>query len=445
MKSQSLMAITMVAFLTAACCWHAAWSQTSDGGDDRRAFLDRYYPFIEQGQEPPGRWVRDEKLGAQRWQGGLGWRTRQGPAIVTWSIGKPSDVENALYPDSSRGEAGDTLDHGFRRRASGERLWIYGRIDIRPGDVVFIDGDQPVYQPPPQGDTPNLEADLARDGAFVAAMKDDRFALAVRGVFDNRSFYKGQDRRAWECGERSAAALVANLRAKGESYQDYYPGYAALKGTYPDDRPDIERRLQSGIDQISKSLTTPPGVSLEDLSAWLGPGEHSAEEVRQAMAAMQPWLERRRAAENETRREQQHLALEKAQHDLASFREDHTNEDVLDALRAHLSRLGWRTETEQDRKRAHQEWVERAVQVLHDVMELEQRPAAQPETWTEPLRHRGAIVVRGVEPGELERMPADVRAVETGVLEQRLANLALTGRVSEQEYRELIRRYRSLP
>jgi hypothetical protein len=130
--------------------------------------------------------------------------------------------------------------------AQGQRRtpWIYGRIDIRPDDVVIIDGEQPIYQPPPQGDIPNLEADLVRDGAFLAAIKDDRFALSVRTVFDNRSFYKGQDPRSWVSGERSAAALVANLRDRGESYHDYYPGFAGLRGTYPDDRPDIERRLR---------------------------------------------------------------------------------------------------------------------------------------------------------------------------------------------------------
>jgi hypothetical protein len=98
---------------------HTAVNETVDAKDD----CDRHDPFIEQGQEPPGRWAPDERLGgALTWRGQLGWRTRHGLAIVRWSTGKPSDVENALYPDGSRGEANDTLDHGFRRRASGERL-----------------------------------------------------------------------------------------------------------------------------------------------------------------------------------------------------------------------------------------------------------------------------------------------------------------------------------
>jgi hypothetical protein len=436
-----LLAIACLASLMVMAIWHghAAMGQTVDA-KNREEFLDRSFPFIDQGQEPPGRFAPSEKLGGRlAWQGQMGWRTRHGPAIVIWSLGKPNGVENALYPDGSRGEAHDTLDHGFRRRATGDRLWIYGRIDVRSDDVVFIDGDQPVYQPPPQGQVPNLEADLARDPAFLAAIKDDRFALGVLSVFDNRGFYKGLDARLWECGASQAAGLVADLRGLGESYQDYYPGNPGLAGTYPDDRPDVERRLQARIDQISKSLATGPqlGVRVEDLGAWLGPGEHSAEEVRRAMAAMQPELEKRRAAEIGPYRERLRAALEQAQRNLAAFRENHTNDDMFEALRAHLSRLGWRTETEEDRERVHQEWVGRAVQVLQ---ELEQRSAAPPEAWAEPLRNRAPTFVRAFGVGQLESMSTDVRAVETGELDRRLRDLALTGRITEQEYRALTKR-----
>jgi hypothetical protein len=362
---------------------------------------------------------------------------------VRWSLGKPSGVENALYPDGSRGEARDTLDHGFRRKATGDLLWIYGRIDIQSDDIVFIDGDQqPVYRPPPQSEVPNLEADLARDPSFLAAMKDDRFTLAVLNVFDNRSFYKGQDPRDWICGLSQAAALVANLRGKGESYHDYFPDHASLAGTYPDDRPGIERQLQSQLDEFSKSLTKEPPVKVmvDDLAAWLGPGHHSAEEVRGAMEGIRRWREKQRPAEIQAYRERQQASREQAERKLAAFRENHANDDVYEALRAHLSRLGWRTETEQDRERIHQDWVGRALQVLQEVKEMEQRPAASPGAWVEPLRSRRLGFGRSFEPGALERMSADVRAVETGELDRRVRDLALTGRVTEQEYRMLTER-----
>jgi hypothetical protein len=431
--------------IIAACCGQTAMSQNLNA-KDQREFFDRNYPFLQPGQEPPGRLAPNDKLkGMMTWQGQMGWRTRHGEAIVFWSLGKPIKVENALYPNGSRGEADHKLDHGFRRRATGERLWLYGRIEIQPDNVIFVDGDQPVYQPPLRGEVPNLEADLARDPAFLAAIKDDRFALAVVRVFGNRTLYKGQDRRAWSCGLRQAAALVANLRGKGESYLDYFMGDAALTGTYPDDRPDIERRLQSRIDEISKSIAKGPplGMRPEDLFAWLGPGKHSPEDVRRAMDLMQPELEKRREAESETYRKQLQAVLEKAQRDLAVSRERRADDDVFDALYGHLSRLGWRTETEQDRERVRQEWLERAVQVLHEVKELEQRPATSPGAWVEPLRKRSGAAVRVIKPGTLENVPADVRAVETGELERRLTDLALTGRVTEQEHRALVTRLRS--
>src|ERR1022692_392261 len=82
--------------LIEVCCGHAAMSQTVDGWD-RQQFLDRYYPFIEQEQEPPGRFAPSEKLGGLlAGQGQSGWRTRHGHAVVIWSLGKPNEVENAL-------------------------------------------------------------------------------------------------------------------------------------------------------------------------------------------------------------------------------------------------------------------------------------------------------------------------------------------------------------
>jgi hypothetical protein len=444
-----LLAISCFATLAiiAICCGHTALSQTLDT-KSRQEFLDRLYPFIEQGQEPPGRYAPSEKLGgALAWQGQSGWRTRHGPAIVRWSLGKPANVENALYPDGSRGEARDTLDHGFRRKATGDLLWIYGRIDIRPDDVVFIDGDQPVYRPPPQSEIPNLEADLARDPAFLAAMKDDRFALAFQKVFENRGFYKGQDPRGWICGLSKAAGLVADLRGRGESYHDYYLRETALAGSYPDDRPGIERQLQSQIDEFSKSLTKEPrlGVMVDDLAAWLGPGHHSAEEVRQAMDGIRRWREKQRPAEIKAYRERQQASLDLIERKLAAFRENHANDDVFESLRGHLSRLGWRTETDQDRERIHQDWVGRALQVLQEVKELEQRPTAPPGDWTKPLRSNRPAYGRSFEPGALEKMSADVRAVETGELDRRVKELALTGRVTEGEYRALAKRSSRLP
>jgi hypothetical protein len=80
--------------------------------------------------------------------------------------------------------------------------------------------------------------------------------------------------------------------------------------------------------------------------------------------------------------------------------------------------------------------VKGAVQVLQKIKELELRPAVDAEAWAKPLRDQ-RIFGRAFEPDEIERMSPDVRAVETGEMRQRLRQLALTGRVTEQQYRAL--------
>jgi hypothetical protein len=235
---------------------------------EQEKHLDAYYPFIEQNQEPPGRWIPAGDGLESNWQGKLGWRTRHGAAVVIWSLGRPKQVIAALYPDGSRGEARDTLDHGFRRRSTGDKLWIYGKIDIRPDDVLFVDGEQPpVYIPPAQTEVPDLEADLARDAAFLAAIQDDRFAAAAYTIFRNRDFLKVSNNGRWGCGERQAAVLVANLRGRGECYHDYFLG-EGLEGTYPDDRPDIARKLRSEIARLTELLASPSGERASRRRGW---------------------------------------------------------------------------------------------------------------------------------------------------------------------------------
>jgi hypothetical protein len=109
---------------------------------------------------------------------------------------------------------------------------------------------------------------------------------------------------------------------------------------------------------------------------------------------------------------------------------------VLEAVRAHLARLGWRSETEADRERIRQERMARALEVLKDVKELEQRHEGATPSWAEPLRNPptsgGVVLISG-----LDKMPEDVRAVRSGELDARLRKLAVSGRISEEEYRAL--------
>ncbi len=380
----------------------------------------------------------------------MGWRTRHGEAVIVWSLGKPETVVGTHLPDGSRGETRDTLDHGFRRPSTGSKLWIYGTLDIRPDDVFFIDGQQPVYEPPPRSDVPSLEADLARDPRFRSALQDDRFALATYTVFRNRTFIHIPDGRTWGCGERQAAFLVAQLRDRGESYHDYFLR-DGLKGEYPDDRPDAELKLQAEIDRISKQLDTPvSALPIEALVLSAFPpapklGEPNARQISTiytgGIDALRRWLEQH-PAQIEALRAQQRRLLDSAKHQLARHQADDINSDVLEALRAHLSRLGWRTENEQDRAQARAARIQKSVLVLQELRELEKRPEGAVADWAEVLRKQqrpDAIMLHGP-PDKLKDLSPDEREVQTGGLQRRLLGLALSGRVTKEEYDALTAR-----
>ena len=93
-----------------------------------RAWLDEKFPLVAEGGPLPCGWVEgQDNNGAKtviagvkaHWTGSTSWRTQHGVATVYWDLGKPKDVFEALYPDGSRGRVGYTLDHGYRRRATG--------------------------------------------------------------------------------------------------------------------------------------------------------------------------------------------------------------------------------------------------------------------------------------------------------------------------------------
>jgi hypothetical protein len=249
-RATHICTLVLIAVLTMVDAISGGRAQTNNSEAERahQEFIDRHYPFIELGAEPPGRFVNGF------WQGEAGWRTRHGPAIVMWNLGRPRAASSALLPDGSRGTASFFLDHGFRRPSTGPRRWIYGTVDIKPDEVRFIDGAQPSYTPPPLSDKPDLEAELARDAAFLEALKDDRFALGVYTVFVNRAFFKGNHESARECGDRQAARLVAALRDFGESYPDYFVG-DRLPGMWPDDRPARRKQLDEEIATASRPFS----------------------------------------------------------------------------------------------------------------------------------------------------------------------------------------------
>jgi hypothetical protein len=422
-----------------------------EADNEEEQHLNEFYPFREDGAPPPGEWANG------RWIEKLGWRTRHGKAIVLWSLGKPSRVTHALYPDGTRGEVQSTQDRGHRRRSNGPLRWLYGTIDVRADDVIFVDTpEQPRYTPPPLTDAPNLEAELARDAPFLQSLGDDRFARTTYWVFRNREFLKGDDERRWICGDRSAARLVRDLRGLGESYQDYFP-WTKVDGIWPDDRNLEEARLRKAIDAAAR----PPLVQPSFEGSWPGaeelrrrraqddankpPMTPEQEQVdkevsRRSQETYRAWIASRR--QDIDARHKEHL--ENAQRALAKFyRDAQQNADTFAELHAHLTRLGWRTESAEDREKTARKAMQRAVEVLRDVKRLELRPEAVKPDWARPAEEalsREQKVMRISRVSEHDKMTMEER--EARRVGNRLNKLAVSGRISKEEYETLQARLR---
>lgn len=177
-----------------------------------RKHLDRHYPFIDQGAEPP--------------QGKIGWRTRHGSAVVLWQGKRPIRVWHALLPNGAAVEASANMGSPlpWRYRLSGEpRHWQHGTVEIRDDGVTFTPGELPPYDPPVIVDGPDLEVDLAGDEAFRRRLADENFADTLYGYLKNGEFWKEGGERIWVIGLSRAGSLVARLRGHGDIYLDYYP------------------------------------------------------------------------------------------------------------------------------------------------------------------------------------------------------------------------------
>jgi hypothetical protein len=456
------LSVLAAAFVVAHASTGAAQMEPRVSDEELKAFHDKHYPFVEQGAEPPGRSVPDPRNPRlSTWSGAMHWCTRHGPTIVWMGLGRPFRVDSARYPDGTRGVAQHMLDYGWRRRAADGRRWIHGHIEITSDDVIFTDGAQPLYTPPAPSEVPNLEADLARDPDFLAEVQDDRFAHGVYAVLRNRTFYKGQDERDWLCGDRQVAGVMRDLRGLGESYQDWFP-HGGLRGVYPDDRAEREAMLRKQIAESSQPFSFDRHLSAI-------PAARRAEILKELEARRAEYEKHLPAME-----EQRLKSLELAQSALAKLDD---NADVFTAIHQHFTRLGWRTETTEDRARTNQRKLNDALAALAELKELARRPEGMPGEWAERLRPLPPQAGLGVEdmaqrtrelaskqqfaspiysPGYqviLEQSPGahtrhlgwpqwsdEERELRSGGLRRRLGELALTGRVSKEEYDVLAQR-----
>lgn len=397
---------------------------------DHKAYLDTFYPFVEQDAELPGRAVPFAgSPGIHVWEGQRGWRTRHGLAVVRWDVGKPSHIDGALHPDGTRGEIGRTLDYGWRRRSSEKRRWLYGTIDIRPDEVFFKDGaQQPHYMPPKPGTDLDLERDLANDTAFLSDLKDDTFAHALYVVLRNHEFVRTANLAIWSCGDRRAARLVAGLRGLGESYHDYFLRYD-FPGTWPDDKPQqlaLLRRqmeLQEGGTMFAHQLDVRIGSKVS------GKLIETAEQAEQT--------KRERRQREEEARSQLEARLAGMREKIAELENERTP-DVMVSLRAHLMRLGWRTLNEADERRLGEEAMRQGLSLLDDIKRFEARPAADPGVWWMQQK-RGSGEMRMMAVRALAALTKDEQTVLFG-LRGRVDALAERGRATQTEHEALLQR-----
>lgn len=362
-----------------------------DGAERQRIeFIEKHYPLIQQGADPGGRWIevrphprsRPPHVPYRQWEPQTTWRTKHGEAFVLWSHGHATGALEALLPDGTRGEirVGSGANR-FRRKGTGERLWIHGTLQIRPDDVIFVDGEQPSYAPPPLTGDSDLEAELARDKPLLDAIKDDTFARALYSILSTHEVIHLKTGQQFGFGNSQSARIVINLRASGEIVSDYVPN-GHLPGIWPDDRAEHAEVLSK---------------------------------IRSVIASL--WHEPRRSHQE--------------------------NDKVYDLLHAHLTRLGWRTLNAGDQKLLSAEHARRAVRVLQEVKQLERRmPAPLPE-WAQEINKMGAPKGAGqyVLIAQVEGMTEDEKFVaHPGALPKRIDELAISGRITKDEYDTLLAR-----
>jgi hypothetical protein len=238
----------------------------------------------------------------------------------------------------------------------------------------------------------DLFADIANDAKFIAALQDRRFAAAVVKLFSYHSFVRIADGIVWNSNCQAAPEFVTKLRDLGESAREVQHWGETLAGVYPDDKLEVEH----------------------DLRAFLPIFDDPSQNQDECLQKQLHWL-------NEQLREIK----------------NNTNSDVFEALRAHLARLGWRTENAADRALQQRRKNEIRVEVLREVKRLEAGTSSAQPLWATRVSKRQRISVwRRTD--EINGYDPEVRETyDPPGLERRLDELALSGRIAEAEYDRL--------
>jgi hypothetical protein len=189
------------------------------------------------GEDPPGYWVpSSENPGRRRWKGEAFWSTWHGPVLLRWYKGELKAANNAVLAgaDGTRGYVERTTfgpHRGWRRPESEDAPtfegWIYGDLQLIDTDAIFVDTvEQPSPTPVVDWGYPDLEFDLFASFEFKGRLQDQGFAMALYLLWTGYGpgwWVRARGGEMWILPSwRTAAAIVANLRGRGENYLDYF-------------------------------------------------------------------------------------------------------------------------------------------------------------------------------------------------------------------------------
>jgi hypothetical protein len=220
--------------------------------------------------EPRGRWVPNEYGGNTWGEGASTWSDPHGSATVHYLFGRPVRVENAIAADGKTIPHLETMsffDPDVWRHADGNGGYSIGRLLICEDGATFtFDAvlDAAFKADPAADDALPIQRDLANDPEFMRRIEEDGFANAAYASFCNRE-WRREDGERHQISWRRSGGMVADLRRRGESYNDFYPYSNPYDRTSPEARDVEEIYARLGWTE----LTTAEAEADQELAATL--------------------------------------------------------------------------------------------------------------------------------------------------------------------------------
>ncbi|QCI66401.1 hypothetical protein [Phreatobacter stygius] len=219
----------------------------------RKEHPDGY--FLSAGEAPPQRGVDGQ------WKRAA-WGTRHGPAIVHWSSGTPTFVENAVMPDGRliaasgyaidgtwRTPVGEQAQAWARVWSGGDVQWVLGSLTLTADQAIFV-ADRKPWPPTlhfPSRSAAVMAAELLGSENLCARMRDTPLAVAmyitlycfewIKVVADESAWYTIDD----------AGQLLSDMRQYNETYIDFHSLYNCDKDENLD---ELDRNKKLSVDLL---------------------------------------------------------------------------------------------------------------------------------------------------------------------------------------------------